>query len=78
MMKGDIIMGRSLLKEYLVIDPHYASQLICDVSEPARLTVVADSAVTEIYQIKAPLIHLLPLIIKKTLIDGLCVKKEFD
>lgn len=48
-MKGDIIMGRSLLREYLVIDPHYQSKLLCDAQEPARLTVVADSTIVEMY-----------------------------
>lgn len=65
--------------EYLKVDPKYSRELGGkNVYEPAKLTVVADSAKVEIYKIDKSKIYEIPEVLRKILIDGLSNKKEYD
>jgi hypothetical protein len=52
LVKGDSFFGRSLLLEYLKIDPEIIEEYHSDPRKKASLTVVADSAKIEIYVLK--------------------------
>ena len=50
-------MSRSLIDEYLFIDDSQKNELKFNPSEPARLSVLADSAETELYILNRTQIH---------------------
>lgn len=63
LVRGDFFMGRALLSEYKQLEPSL-NELPFDTEEPARLTVVSDAAVTEVYVLEKTLLHIIPFPLK--------------
>ncbi|KAL4498514.1 hypothetical protein ABPG72_019632 [Tetrahymena utriculariae] len=78
LVRGDFFFGRAILLEYLKVDPAAEDEYQTDPRERAKLTVIADSAEIEVYILEKDKIHLIPNILRRTMIDGLITRKEYD
>ncbi|KRX06802.1 Phox homologous domain [Pseudocohnilembus persalinus] len=76
--RGEYFMSRSLISEYLKLDPSYSSELKYDVFSQAKLSIIADSANCQLLRLPKSAIYMIERNLCRQFIIGVSQMPDYD